>query len=87
MEQNLEQRVTALEERNKRVEFDKAWEGSRTRRALIMLCTYVILGFYMQAIGTKSPWLGAIVPTTGFLLSTLTLAWVKRRWIQAKLHS
>lgn len=77
----LEQRVKKIEERNKRVEIDKAWETSNTRKILIAIFTYLAIGIYMYAINIKDPWMNAIVPTVGFLLSTLTLPFFKRKWI------
>ena len=76
----LEERVNAIEERNMRVEIDKDWETSWTRRGLIALFTYLAIGLYLQAIDVAKPWTNAIVPTTGFLLSTLTLPFFKRLW-------
>ncbi|KKW10335.1 MAG: hypothetical protein UY49_C0026G0009, partial [Microgenomates group bacterium GW2011_GWC1_49_7] len=67
------ERVALIEKRNERVEMDKAWETSWFRRGLLILFTYLSIGFYMQAIGIASPWLNAIIPSLGFLLSTLTL--------------
>ena len=32
----LEKRIKKIEERNKKVELDKAWEGSKTRKILII---------------------------------------------------
>ena len=81
---DLEKRITSIEKRNTRVELDKAWETSWTRRGLLMLFTYLSVGFYMQAIGIASPWLNAIIPSLGFLLSTLTLPFFKSFWISLK---
>lgn len=80
----LEKELNSVRERNRRVEDDKAWETSWTRRSLIALFTYLALGLYLWAIRIPSPWLNAIVPTVGFLLSTLTLPWFKRRWLRRR---
>ncbi len=77
-----EARLKDIEARNRRVEADKAWETSWTRRGLIALFTYLALGLYLWAIRIPRPWLNAIVPTVGFLLSTLTLPWFKRLWLR-----
>ena len=69
-----------LKKRNQRVETDKAWETSYTRRILLMIFTYFILSLYMLAINIPKPWLNSIVPTVGFLLSTLSLPYLKRFW-------
>lgn len=78
----LEQRVETIEQRNKKVEADKAWETSFTRRILLILFTYLAIGFYLNAIGITDPWLNAIVPSIGFLLSTLTLPFFKSLWFK-----
>ncbi len=77
---DLEKRISEIERRNARVETDKAWETSWTRRGLLILFTYLSVGFYMQSIGIVSPWLNAIIPSLGFLLSTLTLPFFKNLW-------
>ena len=35
----------------------------------------------MNAIGVNNPWLNAIIPSLGFLLSTLSLPFFKNIWI------
>lgn len=83
-QQELEKRISALEKRNKRVELDKGWETSIERRVLLIVFTYVSIGAYMWAIGVTSPWLNAVIPSLGFLLSTLTLPFFKRAWMRRK---
>lgn len=78
----LENRISKIEERNKKVEKDKAWETSFTRRILLIIFTYLAIALYMLAIRVENPWLNAIVPTAGFLLSTLTLPHFKNLWIK-----
>lgn len=77
----LEERVAKLEARNKKVEADKAWETSFTRRALIALFTYLAIALYLKFVVGIDPWINAIVPTVGFLLSTLTLPFFKKLWL------
>lgn len=80
--EDLEREINALKARNKRVETDKSWETSFTRRGLLVIFTYLAIGFYLSAIGIENPWLNAIVPSVGFLLSTLTLPYFKNLWIK-----
>jgi len=80
----LEKRLEQVEKRNKKVEMDKAWETSYMRRGLLILFTYVSIGLYMWAIGVQNPWLNAVIPSIGFLLSTLTLQYFKEWWIKRK---
>lgn len=79
---DLENRIRKIESRNSRVETDKAWETSWSRRLLLILFTYLAIGFYLNAIQVSNPWLNAIVPAVGFLLSTLTLPFFKKLWIK-----
>ncbi|MEX1052538.1 MAG: hypothetical protein WEC80_01670, partial [Patescibacteria group bacterium] len=67
--QELEKQLLEIQDRNKKVEKDKKWEQSYTRRSLLMIFTYLAIGFYLQAIDIQNPWLNAIVPTLGFYLS------------------
>lgn len=71
--ESLEQEITEIKQRNQKVESDKAWETSYMRRVLLFIFTYLAIGLYLRAIGVNNPWLNAIVPAVGFLLSTLTL--------------
>jgi hypothetical protein len=54
----METELEKINERNKRVELDKAWE-----------------------IRIADPFINALVPTGGYLLSTLSLSFVKQWWI------
>ncbi len=76
----FERRITTIEERNRRVELDKAWETSAMRRLIIFVSTYVVLGLYLWAIAIPRPWLNAIVPAVGFALSTFALGPARRWW-------
>lgn len=80
--EELEKEIEKLKERNKKVEKDKSWETSYTRRGLLIIFTYLAIGFYLSAINVVNPWLNAIVPSVGFLLSTLTLSYFKNLWIK-----
>mgnify|MGYP001610274998 CR=1 FL=1 len=79
---DLERRLRQIEDRNKKVESDKGWETSHTRRFLLLLFTYLTIGFYLQAISIPQPWLNAIVPAIAFMLSTLTLPFFKNLWLR-----
>jgi hypothetical protein len=82
--QKIREEINFIKERNKRVELDKKWEGSYTRRGLLILFTYLAIGFYLQAINVPRAWLSAIVPAVGFLLSTLTMPFFKKLWEKGK---
>lgn len=72
--------LETLKSRNARVEADKAWETSRTRRLFIAGITYCVAALYMHMAGLGNPLIGACVPTGGYLLSTLSLPFVKNAW-------
>lgn len=80
----LEERVRKIEERNAKVELDKAWETSYFRRGLLVVFTYLAIGFYLNAIGIGQPWLNAIVPAVAFMLSTLTLPFFRELWLKSR---
>lgn len=77
----LEERLAAIETRNSRVEGDKAWETSWTRRLSIMILTYFVVASYLHFVVHVSPWINALVPVIGFFLSTLTVSLVKKIWL------
>ena len=77
---DLAKRVAAIEERNNRVELDKAWETSWTRRVSIGLLTYGVIVIYLIAIDNDKPFINAAVPTVGFFLSTLVLRQIRNIW-------
>ena len=74
--------MQAIQERNRRVELDKAWETSWTRRLIIAAMTYIIALLFLFKIDAAKPFLSALVPTGGYLLSTLSLGIVKEWWIK-----
>ena len=82
MSKNLEKRIEAIETRNKRVELDKAWETSIFRKALIAILTYTVIVIFMISADIDKPFISALVPTVGFLLSTLTISRLKSWWIR-----
>jgi hypothetical protein len=73
--------VEAIQKRNARVEVDKAWETSKTRHLCIAALTYVIAFFYMWSLGDDGAALYALIPTGGYLLSTLSLSFLKDLWV------
>lgn len=80
--ENLEEEVARIKERNLRVEADKAWETSLFRKLLISAITYIVAALALYSIGVEDFYLGAIIPTLGFLLSTLSLPAIKKWWLK-----
>jgi hypothetical protein len=79
--ESLENTLREIQERNKRVEADKAWETSLTRRLSIAVITYLTACLFLLLIGVELPHVNALVPTGGYLLSTVSLPWIRRRWM------
>lgn len=78
----LQEALAAIQERNKRVEVQKAWETSFTRRFFIAVVTYLTAYVFMRyALGSGRPYLDALVPTCGYLLSTFSLPLIRERWM------
>lgn len=78
---SLEERVNKIEERNKKVELNKSWENSWTRRICIMILTYIVVVFYSY-LTTKinNIFLSSLVPVIGFTLSTASLNIIRKLW-------
>ena len=81
---NIELEIKKIKQRNKRVEADKSWELSYFRRIVIALMTYILVVLFLWTIDIESSWLNAIVPTLGFVLSTLSLPFIKKWWINQR---
>lgn len=79
--EQLETDIALLKERNNRVEMNKAWETSYTRRASIIIVTYIVVVAYFFIIHVDRPFLNAIVPVLGFSISTLSVSLIKKIWI------
>jgi hypothetical protein len=78
---NLQVEVDAIRERNSRVEAEKAWETSLARKTAVAVLTYGVIVLFFYAADFPKPFLNAIVPTLGYLLSTLSLDWLKKFWL------
>ena len=78
----LQKEIAEIKSRNIRVEQDKAWEVSLTRKIWLSVITYsvVVLSFLVAQL--PNPFTNALVPAIGFLISTVTLKFVKNFWIK-----
>jgi hypothetical protein len=74
--------ITQIQERNAKVEADKAWETSLTRKVIIMFLTYLVVIAFLKLIGDSSPFIHGLVPVFGYFLSTLSLRAVMQIWLQ-----
>lgn len=84
MNKDLEKRLAAIEARNRKVELDKAWETSMFRRVLIVVLTYLVILAFMYGADIERPLINALIPAAGFGISTLTISYVKDRWISKR---
>jgi uncharacterized ion transporter superfamily protein YfcC len=79
---DFEKRLNAIEQRNKKVELDKAWETSWSRKIIIAILTYAVIVLFFFMAQLPKPFINSIVPTTGFVLSTLSLPFFKKLWLK-----
>ena len=77
---HIETEIQKIHHRNKRVEQDKAWETSLFRKIIISLLTYGTIVLFFIAAELPRPYINAVVPTVGFILSTLSLSLFRYIW-------
>jgi len=80
--QILKREILQIKERNKKVEIDKSWETSFARKIIIAILTYFVIVIFFIFAELPKPFVNAIVPTIGFLLSTLSVWFFKEIWIR-----
>ena len=79
---DLEKEINLIKKRNRRVEADKDWETCWFRKITIAVLTYAVIVLFFITAGFSKPFINAIVPTLGFLLSTLSISVLKEYWIK-----
>lgn len=80
--QQIQNEIEKIKERNRRVEADKAWEVSVSRKILIAIFTYIVIVIFFIFAKLPAPFINAIVPAAAFILSTLSLPLFKKWWIK-----
>lgn len=85
MKNNFEQRIEAIEQRNKRVEIDKKWETSWLRRIILFVLTYIVILIFCLLTQLPDPFTNSLIPALAFVLSTMTLSFFKKQWLK-KFH-
>lgn len=59
----IEQEIQKIKQRNKKVELDKKWETSWTRKICIMILTYIVVIIYSYVIRNfDNIFLSSLVP-------------------------
>ncbi len=79
---NISQELAAIKARNARVEADKAWETSWTRKIIIAILTYLTIVSFFLIARLPDPFANAVVPTTAFIISTSSLPFFKKIWLK-----
>jgi hypothetical protein len=82
--EELQLEIDAIKKRNQRVEADKAWETSWTRKIPILILTYVVIVIFFIFAKLPKPFINAIVPSLAFVLSTLAITPIKKRWLNKR---
>lgn len=82
--EKIKKDIEEIKERNNKVEIDKAWEISIFRKVLIAILTYVVVTLFFVFVKLPKPFINAIIPTLGFVLSTLSVSYFKKIWIKSK---
>ena len=78
----LEEEINKIKERNRRVETEKSWETSWTRRITVTVSTYIVVSIFFYFAGNSDPLNQAIVPTIAFILSLLSAPFMKKMWLK-----
>ena len=79
--EDLKKEIESIKVRNKRVELDKRWETSYTRKLCICFLTYIVVLVYSFMINKlNNIFLSSLVPVIGFFLSTLSLKIIRKIW-------
>lgn len=78
---NLKKEIKKIQDRNARVEKDKAWETSWVRRISISIITYILITIFLIIIKVEKPFLSAIIPAIAYLLSTVSIGLLKNWWV------
>lgn len=82
--EQIKKDIQEIKDRNAKVEIDKAWETSLFRKILVAVLTYIVIVLFFFFAELPSPFLNAIVPTLGFILSTLSVSLFKKVWVKGK---
>ena len=78
---DLEKEIEQIKQRHAKVELDKKWETSGTRKICICILTYIVVIIYSYLINKISNiFLSSLVPVIGFTLSTVSLNFIRKQW-------
>ncbi len=80
--QDLSKEIENIKARNRRVEVDKAWETSWSRKIVVFILTYFVIVVFFIVANLPYPFINSIVPALAFVISTTTLPFLKRLWFE-----
>lgn len=83
---NIEHEILKIHERNQRVELDKAWEISWTRKLIVAFLTYAVVVCFFVFAKLPDPFVNSIVPALAFIVSTSVLPLFKKIWLKFRKH-
>jgi len=79
---DLKKEIADIKARNERVEREKAWETSLTRKISVIVVTYICACIVMFVLNISDPFANAVIPTLGFFLSAQSLPFIKKIWLK-----
>lgn len=79
---DIQREIDLLKARNERVELDKGWETSWTRKIIIATMTYMLIVIFMLVTKLDKPFVSAIIPSVAYLISASALPLFKKWWIK-----
>jgi len=79
---NIEIDLETIKARNNRVERDKAWEISAFRLGILSVATFIFSLVFLYFVRADEFILGALTSTAGLIISSQTLPFIKRWWLQ-----
>jgi hypothetical protein len=77
----LRRQLLEIQARNDRVEREKAWETSFTRRLVIAGATWMAAWLWLRGMPVEHAARQALVPTLAYFVSTFSLPFLRRWWI------
>lgn len=80
--EELQSEIVEIKKRNQKVEMDKTWETSWTRKIIILILTYIVVVIFFFFAQLSKPFINAVVPSIGFVLSTLSVPFLKNWWLK-----
>lgn len=80
--ESLKREIDLIKQRNQRVELDKAWETSWTRKLIVAFLTYAVVVCFFVFAKLPDPFLNSIVPALAFVVSNLALPVFKKIWLR-----